>query len=147
MVAEVVHGAIVILQGPCDGVFTFIWDVYQVCATSVSNGMAHIILNLNLVYPPQTRVPGPGYIEIWYSNGGWSGVLPLPYPKAHVMVLLHPSGTYTKYVQLQEAMLGLTSSSTSFIHPKLGSLGLGITKSDISMVAEVYIQLKSLEVD
>ena len=77
MVAEVVHGAIVILQGPCDGVFTFIWDLYKVCATSASNGMAHIILNLNLVYPPQARVPGPGNAKICYINSGWSDSVPL----------------------------------------------------------------------
>ena len=49
-------------------------------------------------------------------------VLPLLYPKANVMVLVHPSETYIKYVQLQEAMVGLTSPSisTSCNHPKLG---------------------------
>ena len=66
-------------------------------------------------------------------------LVPLPYPKAHVMVLVYASSTYTKSVQLQEAMVGITSPSTSTlcIHPKLGSLGLGISKSDIAMVVEV----------
>ena len=35
-----------------------------------------------------------GYAVIWYIQGGWSGVMPLPYPKAHVIVVTHPLWTW-----------------------------------------------------
>ena len=35
-----------------------------------------------------------GYAIIWYIEGGWSGVIPLPHPNAHAIVYLHQLWTY-----------------------------------------------------
>ena len=90
-----------------------------------SNGCAQI--TLNVIHPSQAMVTGPEYAQIWYTKGGWSGVVTLQYLKTHTIVDLYPLGTYTKAVQLREAMDALTSPSTSSIHPnKQGSLSLGM---------------------
>jgi hypothetical protein len=72
----------------------------------------------------QARVTEPGYARIWYSEGGWSGVVPLTYPKANVMVNLRPLCTYTKSMQLGEAINVLPSPSTTFIHSSKGHCSL-----------------------
>jgi hypothetical protein len=43
----------------------------------------------------------------------------LPYPKANVMVNLHPLCTYNKFAQLQEAINVLPSPSTSSSPPQV----------------------------
>jgi hypothetical protein len=63
----------------------------------------------------QSRVTISSYAKIWYSEGGWSGVVTMPHIKAHGMVDLHPILIYTKSVQLWEAMDVLPSPSTPSI--------------------------------
>ena len=82
----------------------------------------------------QVRVAEPGYAIIWYSEGGWSGVVPLSYPKNRVMVDLHPTCTYIKSVQLREC----AHITLNVINPpKLWSFQLGMQTSGTSRVVVV----------
>ena len=61
-------------------------------------------MTLSIVHLSQSWSLYVEYVNIWYSEGGCSVVVAYTYPEAHTMVDSHPLCTYTKPVQLQEAM-------------------------------------------
>ena len=84
-------GVIAIAQGQYDCVWYILLGPIQ--SLLQHQGAAHIASTL---CTPIVRVPWEA--KIWSIWCGWSCVVPLPWLKANVMVLEHPSGTYIKCV-------------------------------------------------
>ena len=104
-----------------------LFGTYAKCVAAPGrNGWAHI--TLNAIHIPLSL--SAGYTKMWSILGGSSCMVPLPWLKPTVIILEHPSGTYTKCVA--------TPGSNNYAHMILNTMqhplamGLALQKSDIT---------------
>ena len=129
-------GAVVIPQGTLHGGYTSTIDLHKAFIALGRNACGKMTLSI-VDLPKQGSTLQVIYAKIWYSEAGWSGVVPLPYPKTHSIVDLHPIFTYKKPVQLQETMHVVACPSVLYIHPSKVQCGLAMLKSGIQSLVEV----------